>query len=133
MSSLYPISSAYRGFLLFATFQVGVLAYLAVWHGDLYASGAYEWALSVVPLVAYAWVWLGLFILGCVIVWEARVDGSARFISLLVWSAVYAIVQAMFAISIFTLTFKGFTGAAAGSLQWGGLAVVAWLWLRHRE
>ena len=130
---IYPVSAAYRGFLRFATVQVGVLAYLAIWQGDLYKSGAYSWALSVVPLEAYAAVWLGLFVLGCVIVWDARGDGRAQLGGLLVWSTVYAIVQALFAISIFMLTFDGYPGAAAGSLQWGGLAVVAWLWLRHRE
>lgn len=129
----YSVSPAYRGFLRFATAQVGVLSYLAVWHGDLYASGAYEWALSVVPLEMYAVVWLGLFVLGSVIVFDCRSDGRAQLGALLVWSSVYAIVQALFAISIFMLTFDGYPGAAAGSVQWFGLAVVAWLWLRHRE
>tara|TARA_R110002096_G_scaffold11123_4_gene41577 strand:- start:883 stop:1224 length:342 start_codon:yes stop_codon:yes gene_type:complete len=112
---------------------VGVLAYLAVWQGDLYSASAYAWALAVVPLEVYAAVWVGLFLLGAVIVWDARLDGRAGLCALLVWSAVYAIVQVMFALSIFMLSFDGYPGAAAGSLQWGGLAVVAWLWLRHKE
>ena len=133
LACVYPVSAAYRGFLRFATVQVGVLAYLAVWQGDLYSASAYAWALAVVPLEVYAAVWVGLFLLGAVIVWDARLDGRAGLCALLVWSAVYAIVQVMFALSIFMLSFDGYPGAAAGSLQWGGLAVVAWLWLRHKE
>ena len=127
------VSKAYLGFLRFATFQCGVLAFFAVFSPELFESIAYKWAVDLLPLEVYAAGWIGLLVCGLTILWSIRKDGSANLFMLVWWSAWYSIIQFLFAFSIFTLTFDGFTGASAGALQWGGLAVVSWLWLRHRE
>jgi len=127
------ISRAYLGFLRYATFQTGLLAYIAWFHSSLFSSVLYTWALDLLPLAVYATVWSALTVLGVAASVMAWRGGAVLTVVLVVWSAAYAISQAIFALSIGILTIEGSHGALAGSLQWGGLAAVAWLWLRHHD
>ena len=130
---LTSISRAYLGFLRYATLQTAILAYIAWFHSSLFSNVLYTWALDLVPLWVYAVTWSGLTVLGFTASTMAWRLGSVPTAALVVWSAGYAISQAMFALSIGILTIEGSHGALAGSLQWGGLAAVAWLWLRHHD
>lgn len=129
---LYPVSRAYRGFLRFATVQVAVLAYLGFTRCYLYDAEAYSWALSVVHVRVYAYVWASLAVLGAVVLADSRGDSRTWLAALVVWSSVYAVVQALFGLSVLAFAVSEAPGAASGALQWFGLAVVSWLWLRHR-
>lgn len=127
------IRRAHFGFLVFAVLQQALLAVVGAFFPDGWTSSAYSLALSIMPPWGYAIVWalncaLGLWI---VVRIKNKSHPPITFGPILIFNVVFTIVQIIFAWSIFWLTFTGSRGAIAGAIQWAGLGLVSWLWVRH--
>lgn len=130
-----------RAFIGWGAVQSFVLAFVSIFIQESWTtSAAYSWVFAIVPLPVMTLIWAVQAGVAAWLWWNSRSNrdeyfGNYFFVehSLLTtaWLAWFTLIQFMFAWSIFTLTWQGSPGAIAGSLQWGGLAVVGWLLLRR--
>ena len=111
-----PTYDRLRGFLQFTAFQCATFGAVFFLRPSWFTSRAYDWVTNIAPMWVFGVAWLTLAVWA--VLYLARVVTRGIWY----WMALYCTIQALFAWSIFYLTWHGSQGAFTGTLMWGGYA-----------